>query len=159
MLSGVFRHLVPVALFGATVAIDVPIDVSQEPPVPEWARAPWKTFAQTHSLRVSSHMKSNVISGKFDGDTTTDVAILVEHTVTKKIGIVFVHHGVTRTMQVGAGIELGNGGDNFDWMDSWKVEPRNKTRRTDALLVERESSASGLIYFLNGKYRWKQQGD
>lgn len=149
------RYFFQIALFGASVATD------QQPAslIPAWAEAPWKTFAGTHSLRLSSHVKANVLVGKFDGDTTTDVAILVEHTVTKKIGIVFVHHGVTRTMQVGAGIELGNGGDNFDWMDSWKVEPRTKTRRTDAVLVERESSGSGLIYFLNGKYHWKQQGD
>lgn len=85
--------------------------------------------------------------------------MLIEHRTTHKIGIVFVHHDSTTPHVIGAGTDFGNGGDTFDWMDSWKVQPRTKTRLTDAVVIERESSASALIYFANGKYRWKQLGD
>ena len=66
---------------------------------------------------------------------------------------------------VGAGRAIGNGGDDFSWMDAWSIETRD-TRgksapalRGDALLVQKLESASGLIYWDGSTYRWRQQGD
>ena len=63
---------------------------------------------------------------------------------------------------VGAGVMLGNGGDNFEWVDRWSIRTQRATRartRIHTLLLEHESSASGIVYFLKGRYRWKQLGD
>jgi len=128
-------------------------------PVPEWARARWETLSRARSLQLSSHAKVQTLSGDFDGDGNVDIAMMVEHRPTHKIGIVFIHHTKALPRVIGAGTDFGNGGDNFDWMDSWKVQPRTKTRPSDAVVIERESSASALIYFASGKYRWKQLGD
>ncbi len=61
---------------------------------------------------------------------------------------------------VGAGHQLGNAGDDFQWMDSWKLAaPTSEGIPADRLVVEREGSASGMVYFARGRYRWKQLGD
>jgi len=64
---------------------------------------------------------------------------------------------------------IGNGGDNFDWMDIWKVVPKSAAAKSlgraatalkgDALHVEKSESASALIYWNGAKYVWRQQGD
>jgi hypothetical protein len=127
--------------------------------LPEWARSRWEVLAQTRQLKRSSHLKITMISGRFDTDTTTDIALLVEHQTTHKIGIAFIHRGATPVSVVGAGKDFGNGGDNFDWMDNWRLEPRTKARRVDAVFVEKSESASALIYLVNDKYVWRQAGD
>lgn len=142
-------------LFDASFA---PIALAQSA-IPAWAAARWEALAKSRWLLLSSHMKFNTLPGDFDGDGKPDIALLVEHRTTHKIGIVFIHNDRALPRVVGAGTNFGNGGDNFDWMDSWKVQPRTRARPTDAIVIERESSASALIYFAGGKYRWKQLGD
>ena len=143
----------------ATLAQPATAVTYAQSPVPDWARARWNTLAAARSLQLSQHAKPSALTGDFDGDGRADVALLVQHRVTRKVGIVFMHRAGGLPQIVGAGTDFGNGGDDFDWMDSWKVQSRTKARPVDAVLLERESSASGLIYFANGKYRWKQVGD
>ena len=133
---------------------------TQQSTVPEWARQQWETFSKIRSLELSLHVKPSVLTGHFYGDGKPDVALLVQHRTTRKVGIVFIHPKNSALVRVvGAGTDFGNGGDNFDWMDSWKLQPRTRSRPVDAVVVERESSASGLVYFAGGKYHWKQVGD
>jgi hypothetical protein len=132
---------------------------SAQSAIPEWALDRWNVVANGRSLQLSSHVKVNSLSGDFDGDGKMDVALLVEHRSTHKIGIVFIHHDLSKPRVVAAGTHFSNGGDTFDWMDSWHVQPRTRTRHTDAVVLERESSASALVYFSGGKYRWRQLGD
>lgn len=148
------KHLC-VTIFSAITALNA----HAQSPVPEWARVRFDSVTKARSLQLSAHIKPQTLSGDFDGDGKADIAILVEHRGTHKIGILFMHQKGAISRVIGAGTELGNGGDNFDWMDIWKVEPRTKPRLTDALIIERESSASARIYFAGGKYHWKQLGD
>ena len=64
----------------------------------------------------------------------------------------------------------GNGGDDFEWMDSWQVYSKTRAARAagessvphlrgDALLVEKSEAASALIYWNGKRYVWSQQGD
>lgn len=127
--------------------------------LPVWAESQWQAFAQTEQLRRVDPFMQSMLSGDFDGDGTRDIAIIVEQLRTRKTGIVFLHRG-SRTYVVGAGRALGNGGDDFRWMDSWKLAtPLSKGQHADQLLIEREGAASGMIYFARGRYRWKQLGD
>lgn len=146
-------------LNGAWVSQPAQNPANAQSPIPEWARERWDTFAKARGLQLSQHVKPSTLSADFDGDGKTDLALLVELRTSHKIGIAFLHQAKPLAFLTGAGIELGNGGDNFDWMDSWKVQPRTKARPTDAVLIEREGSGGGLIYFSGGKYRWKQHGD
>src|SRR5881396_2810676 len=66
--------------------------------------------------------------GDFDGDGQVDVAVLVRHKVTGKVGIAFVHRGTRAVHVVGAGTPLGNGGDDFTWLGVWHVEDPSALR-------------------------------
>jgi hypothetical protein len=79
--------------------------------------------------------------------------------------------GTTGKMTIlGAGMGIGNGGDDFEWMDFWQVYSKTRAAqvtgeasvprlRGDALLVEKSESASALIYWNGKRYVWPQQGD
>ena len=65
---------------------------------------------------------------------------------------------------------IGNGGDDFEWMDSWQVYSKTRAARAaaetsvphlrgDALLVGKSEAASALIYWNGKRYVWSQQGD
>ena len=119
---------------------------------------------------LSFHMNPSYLEGDFNGDGKMDVAVLVKERSTGKLGIAIVN-GATRNVTIlGAGIGIGNGSDDFEWMDSWQVY--SKTRgahapdeksvlhlRGDALLVEKSEAASALIYWNGKRYVWSQQGD
>lgn len=118
------------------------------------------------SFRVSpSHL-----DGDFNGDGRTDAAVLVKERSTGKIGIAIVSGATGKVTVVGAGLSIGNGGDDFEWMDSWQVYSKTHAAhaagensgphfRGDALLVEKSEAASALIYWNGKRYVWLQQGD
>jgi hypothetical protein len=136
--------------------------------LPFWAEQAWTKLAGEASLRISARLNPFVWRGDFNGDGREDLAVLVVETKTDKEGIAFLLRGRKPTT-VGAGHNFGNGGDNFSWMDVWHVEDRGTghgnyqgqsvTLRADGLMVGKESSASALIYFRNGKPVWHQYGD
>ena len=99
-----------------------------------------------------------------------DVAVLVKERSTGKLGIAIVHGTTGKVTILGAGIGIGNGGDDFEWMDSWQV--CSKTRgahasgetgvprlRGDALLVKKSEAASAMIYWNGKRYVWSQRGE
>src|SRR5438034_6296983 len=99
-----------------------------------------------------------------------DVAVPVKERSTGKLGIAIVHGTTGKVTIFGAGIGIGNGGDDFEWMDSWQVYPKGSVNRGssettvprlrgDALLVGKSESASALIYWNSKRYVWFQQGD
>jgi hypothetical protein len=119
---------------------------------------------------LSFRIKPSYLEGDFNGDGRMDVAVLVKERSSGKIGIAIVPGTTEKVTILGAGIGIGNGGDDFEWMDSWQVY--SKTRgahapgeksvlhlRGDALLVEKSEAASALIYWNGKKYVWSQQGD
>lgn len=145
----------------------------QNPPqstaLPESATRLFKTGLD-RQYEFSSHLKPSHLSGDFDGDGKPDIAILVKQKSSGKIGIAVCHSSTNRVLFIGAGTEVGNGGDNFDWMDIWNVTPKataarkvgkatTATLKGDALHVEKSESASALIYWNGRRYRWRQQGD
>jgi hypothetical protein len=144
---------------------------SSPSPSPRAAEAAFTAAARERGLVASNWMTPARHTGDFDGDGKPDMAALVTHTRSKKRGILIIH-GVdtapaagagavagthTRAVLVGAGVNFGNGGDDFEWANKWTVQKRKG--KTDALLVEREESGGGVIEFVNGKYRWRQHGD
>ncbi len=152
------RQLMPALVLSASVLRAQPVPAMS--PLPAWAEVRFSVFAQSHHVQRVAQLTPSLLIGDFDGDGQRDVAIVVEQRSTHKTGIVFIHQGQRGAYLVGAGHTLGNGGDDFRWMDSWKIAPpTSNASHVDQLLVERESSASGMIYFARGRYRWKQLGD
>lgn len=122
-------------------------------------------FAKNYDL--SFHINPFYLRGDFDGDGKTDVAVLVKQRSTGKFGIAIVHGANNKVTILGAGTSIGNGGDDFEWMDSWEIYSKDRatkgTRtpklRGDALLLSKSEAASALIYWNGQRYIWLQQGD
>jgi hypothetical protein len=110
------------------------------------------------------------LRGDFDGDGTTDIAVLVKQRSTGKVGIAIIHRGWDKTSILGAGVNIGNGGNDLEWMDSWQVYSKDRAAREggktsipklhgDALFVTNNDAASALIYWNGKRFVWFQQGD
>ena len=118
----------------------------------------------------SFRVNPSYLNADFNGDGKMDAAVLVKERSTGKIGIAIIDGTTGKLSVLGAGISIGNGGDDFEWMDSWQVQSKthaahavNKTSgphfKGDALLVEKSEAASALIYWNGKRYVWSQQGD
>jgi hypothetical protein len=110
------------------------------------------------------------LTADFNGDGRLDVAVLVKQRATGKLGIAIFHGATSKATILGAGTPIGNGGDDFAWMDSWQVYSKVRAAhaegesgvaklRGDALLVSKKEAASALIYWNGKRYVWLQQGD
>ena len=119
---------------------------------------------------LSFRINPSYLEGDFNGDGKMDVAVLVKERSTGKVGIAIVPGTTGKVTIVGAGIGIGNGGDDFEWMDSWHIYSKTRAAhaagetsvphlRGDALLVEKSEAASALIYWNGKRYVWSQQGD
>ena len=107
------------------------------------------------------------LHGDFNGDGKADTAVLVKQRSTGKVGIAIINGATDEVTILGAGTAIGNGGDDFEWMDSWEIYSKDRmasetsipTLRGDALLVGKSEAASALIYWNGKRYVWLQQGD
>ena len=154
----------------AAVALGLQKNPPQSTAIPESATRLFKTTGLDRQYEFSSHLKPSYLSGDFDGDGKPDIAILVKQKSSGKIGIAVCHSSTNKVLFIGAGTEMENGGDNFDWMDIWNVTPKATAAKKvgkataallkgDALHVEKSESASALIYWNGRRYVWRQQGD
>jgi len=123
------------------------------------------SFAKNYD--VSFHMNPFYLRGDFNGDGKINVAVLVKQRFTGKVGIAIINGASDKITILGAGTVIGNGGDNFEWMDSWEIYSKDRMTngtsvaklRGDALLVSKSEAASALIYWNGKRYVWLQQGD
>ena len=137
--------------------------------IPQSVKELFKTSGFEKRFDFSSNLKPSYLKGDFDGDGKPDVAVLVKQKAGGKIGIALCHSSTKKILIIGAGTTIGNGGDNFDWMDIWKVVPKAAAAKRlgraagalkgDALHVEKSESASALIYWNGTKYVWRQGAD
>jgi len=145
-------------------------DRAQPATIPDSVAKLFKAAGLDRQYDFSSHLKPAYLTGDFDGDGKPDIAILVKQKSSGKVGIGVCHSSTNKVLFIGAGTEIGNGGDNFDWMDIWNVTPKVVARKKvgkataalvkgDALHIEKSESASALIYWNGRRYVWRQQGD
>lgn len=140
-------------------------------PVPDDAPESIRKAINTGSLpkeyELLFRIKPFYLRGDFNADGKVDVVALVKQRSSGKIGIAIVHGATGKVTILGAGHAIGNGGDDFEWMDSWNVysketmtDGKNDPKlRGDALLVGKSEAASALIYWNGKRYVWLQQGD
>jgi hypothetical protein len=170
---------------GAIYQIDLKTKAITESDSPQ-SKAPGET-AQLHNIPepiqraitngslaknydLSFRMNPFYLRGDFNGDGKIDVAVLVKQRSTGKLGIAIVHGATDKVTILGAGVGIGNGGDDFEWMDSWQVYSNGRAAREagetnvphlrgDTLLVGKSEAASALIYWNGKRYVWLQEGD
>ena len=141
-----------------------------EQKLPEWSLKAFRTFNAGNLYRLSDYINPFYLEADFNGDNRPDIAMVVEQTGTNKKGFVIIHHGSPSTTIIGAGKDFGNGGDNFDWMDIWRVytpekinpgvgEAKTVHLRTKAIYVAKSESSSAVIYWNGTRYTWHHQGD
>lgn len=94
--------------------------------------------------------------GDFDNDGRTDAAVFARDGTTGKEGILLLRQVHPTPVVLGMGHAFGNGGDDFTWLDIWRVEA---AARGDQLVVEKSESASGAITWDGQGYRWTQLSD
>lgn len=108
-------------------------------------------------LVPNCYAKPCELPGDFDADGRIDLAQLVSRGPDRPKGIAFLLAS-GRCAVAGAGTELdGGGGDDFDWVDAWRLgqHPGGKGTAVEA----GKENASGLIYWRRGRLRWRQQAD
>lgn len=117
--------------------------------------------------QISDRLNPFYLEADFNGDQKTDAAVLIQDKILRKIGIMVIHGGSNNYFVAGAGRELGNGGDDWSWIDIWRVyraRPDDKISKKvkfsgNGIWVEKSESASAIIYWDGKQYRWQQAGD
>jgi hypothetical protein len=143
---------------------------AQHENIPPWVLKLFSAKKLDEQYEFAFVLNPSYLPGDFNGDGKIDVAVLVKERSTGKLGIVIVHAGKGKPAILGAGTAIGNGGDDFEWMDTWQVYAKNRAAhaagetsvlrlRGDALLVSKTGAASALIYWNGKRYVWLQQGD
>ena len=141
--------------------------IAHSPDIPEAIDRAIANESLARNYELSHRMNPFYLRGDFNGDGKIDVAVLMKQRSTGKIGIAMINGANDKVTILGAGTAIGNGGDDFEWMDSWEIYSKDRMAsgtsvpklRSDALLVSRSEAASALIYWDGRRYIWLQQGD
>ena len=138
--------------------------------LPPALRESFDKSPQAKHYAFSAHINPFYLHGDFDGDGQLDTAVWIRERATGKSGIAIFHGKANRLIIVGAGRDLGNGSDDFSWLNAWHVFRRGPAGqgadgkpppklRGDAIMVIKTEAASALIYWDGKRYGWYQQGD
>lgn len=123
------------------------------------------------TYKISFHINPFYLRGDFNGDSKSDIAILIEEIKSGKKGLAIYNHGSDSIFIIGAGIPFYDGrADDFRHIDIWTVYEKAKVGRGmdegeppilvgEAILIEKSETSSVLIYWNKNKYDWYWQGD
>ncbi|MGV7225170.1 MAG: hypothetical protein ACQ9MH_27090 [Nitrospinales bacterium] len=130
-----------------------------------------------NNLTVVGNINPFYLQADFDGNGLVDLALIIKDSKTGKQGILIIHSETKNCYQIGGGINFGNGGDNWTWMDVWKIYAHKTAEKTifssDNDIVEKETvriqntgiqvasseGTANLITWDGNKYIWIHTGD
>ncbi len=109
------------------------------------------------------------LTGDFDGDHHTDIAIWITNRKTEELGLVIIHAKSQRVFVIGAG-NVTERGKDLKGYDMWTLLPKGKVAKSpyeehsvtllgDALLLTESESASAMLYWNGKTYVWYQISD
>jgi hypothetical protein len=166
-------HLALVVLIAlacdAAIAANDDLGDAQVASLPDWVIDVLNTQPMAIRYRVCTCLNPFYQRGDFDGDGKSDYAVTIRSIASNKSGVVVIHRRDGSTHVLGAGVDFGNGGDDFSRIDAWQIVDRGPLDpgenekppllRGDALRLGKTESASGLAWWDGKTYRWHQQGD
>jgi hypothetical protein len=149
-------------------------DENQPPPprlnLPQWVceSSQVKKTAEKYTPYIT--INPFFITGDFDGDGKTDIAISIQNNQTKEVGIAILHRGTGALYILGAGTEVKDRGRDLHWFDMWSLYPKGPMKRSpyekevpnlvgDALWIAKSESSSVFIYWNGKQYVWYQESD
>ncbi len=153
--------------FGANVTEGASVSESSIPPRLTNA---FEQSGLSARYSFSKQVNPSYVQGDFNGDGNLDYAVIVTQKDSGKMGIAVLHAGFATAQVLGAGHRVGNGGDDFSWLDAWYVYSKAAVQagagegpaprlKGDALMLMKTDSASAFVYWTGTRYRWFQQGD
>ncbi|MBL4653868.1 MAG: hypothetical protein JKY53_13550 [Flavobacteriales bacterium] len=114
---------------------------------------------------LSGFMNPFYLVGDFNGDQIEDIAITIKEIDSGKLGFIIIDSKLKEYNIIGAGQSIGNGGDDFSWLDIWKIydkdiiepgvgESETIILKNKAIYVIKAESASAVIYWTGKEYKW-----
>jgi hypothetical protein len=130
--------------------------------LPAWGRKTLDAPAFAAKYSLESRLNPFFQQGDFDSDGRLDLAVLIVEKTSGKHGVALLRRAAAAPVVVGAGRDFGNGGDDWGWMDVWRIEEAAATRpgvvRHDRR-VEKSESGGGVVRWDGHAFRWRQAGD
>ena len=117
-----------------------------------------------------------VLEADFNGDGVTDIAKGILQEDSGKKGLLILHRQSGSEHIVGAGKDIGNGGDDLSWVQDWLMIKEKSITNVIADedfniigeevielkgmgLYLRSESGGGVVYWDGEQYKWVQYGD
>jgi len=166
MESAVFLMVLLVTLLAGQTFPQGKVDKNN---IPQAIVSCMETQKLSDKYEVDGRMNPFYLRGDFDGDRKSDCAILIREKGSEKKGILICHSLAPRVAVLGAGSKFV-WDDDLSWMNAWQVYGKRSVEQGvgegpppkllgEAILAERQESASGLIYWNGKRFVWYQQGD
>ncbi len=145
--------------------------------LPDWLIFNTEQVTCDKSLIVTEKLNPFYLESDFNGDQILDIALCVQEKESKKNGILIIHGNTLETYTIGAGNSFAHVGDDFKFLEIWKVYrektvalttftadgdllgAEEKPIKNDAISVSSSESPSNIIAFENDKYVWLHTGD
>ena len=124
---GIMRHIIILALVSLSASSQGNDNWVQLQNVPDRVRQIFHRAGFDSTYAFSFKVNPFYLRGDFNGDKVTDYAVMVARKSNKKVGIAFIDGRSGDVLVCGAGHKLGNGGDNFNWLDAWQVYEKGPT--------------------------------
>lgn len=145
--------------------------------LPSWTILELNNLEINDNYKISDYMNPFYLEADFNGDDKLDIVITIIEKNSDKKGFIILHQNTNDYFIIGAGRDFGNGGDDFKWIDIWKLHREKQAHELTYLengdiddskeiqlkgvgiRVEKSESASGLIYWNGDGYSWAQTSD
>jgi hypothetical protein len=94
---------------------------------PKWFMDAYEGKGLNKKYILTAYLKPAYLQADFNGDTAVDVAALIEEKGSNRKGILLIHNKTFKHHVFGAGIDCGNGSDDYEWLLRWSIYKSNKT--------------------------------
>ena len=151
-------------LFACSLNIETKPAVEIEPTdLPKWT---WPALnKQSFQEKYALYLNINpfYLQADFDKDGFLDIAVLIKDKASGNLGVALLRQAESKVTVFGAGVKKTFGGDNWEWLRTWKTEAvlpaGSGVRPTGAVLIlfPQDKNQNAPWLFWNGQnWQWKK---